>query len=285
MSDVRFVVVTGVSGAGKSAAIKCLEDLGFFCVDNMPSALIPKFGEIIVQSNSGMNRVALGIDIREGQFFDRVLSDLDMLREMGFRYEMLFLDASDETLIRRFSETRRKHPLGDGASLRDVIRGERERLAVIRQRADWFLDTSSMNVHELKEAIAARFTGLAESKRLAVLLIAFSYKYGIPPESDLVFDVRFLPNPHYVQDLRTYTGNDKRVKEFVLGKPETQELLERLKSLLSFLLPRYLAEGKAYLTIAVGCTGGRHRSVVVANVLKEFLDGQGQDVRIRYRDI
>jgi UPF0042 nucleotide-binding protein len=285
MSDVRFVVVTGVSGAGKSAALRCLEDLGFFCVDNMPSALIPKFAEIIAQSNSNMNRVALGIDIREGQFFDRVLTDLDTLEEMGFGYEILFLDASDESLIRRFSETRRRHPLGDSASLSEVIRGEREKLSVIRQHADWCLDTSTMNVHELKEAIATHFAVPKESKRLAMLLVAFSYKYGIPPESDLVFDVRFLPNPYYVQNLRSYTGNDRRVKEFVLDNSQTQEFLEKLKSLLSFLLPRYLAEGKAYLTISVGCTGGRHRSVVIANVLKEFLDGLGQDVRIRYRDI
>ncbi len=285
MSNVRFIVVTGVSGAGKSAALKCLEDLNFFCVDNMPSALIPKFAEIIAQSNGAAQNVALGIDIREGQFFSRVLTDLDTLKEMGFGYEILFLDASDDTLIRRFSETRRRHPLGDSASLREVIRGERERLSVIRNQADWLLDTSNMNVHELKEAIAARFAGQHESKRLAILVIAFSYKHGIPPESDLVFDVRFLPNPYYVQNLGTYTGNDKRVQNFVLGEPETQEFLEKLKSLLSFLLPRYLAEGKSYLTISIGCTGGRHRSVVVANVLKEFLDGLGQDVKIRYRDI
>jgi len=285
MSNVRFVVVTGVSGAGKSAALKCLEDLSFFCVDNMPSALIPKFAEIIAQSNGATQNIALGIDVREGQFFSRVLSDLDTLKEMGFGYEMLFLDASDDTLIRRFSETRRRHPLGDSASLREVIRGERERLSVIREQADWLLDTSSMNVHELKEAIAARFAGPQESERVAVLVIAFSYKHGIPPESDLVFDVRFLPNPYYAKNLSTYTGNDKRVRDFVLNEPETQEFLEKLKSLLSFLLPRYLAEGKAYLTISVGCTGGRHRSVVVANVLKEFLDGLGQDVKIRYRDI
>jgi len=285
MISVRFVVVTGVSGAGKSAAIKCLEDLGFFCVDNMPSALIPKFAELIAQSSDTMNRVALGIDIREGQFFDTVLSHLETLTEMGSGCEILFLDASDETLIRRFSETRRRHPLGNGVSLREVIRGERERLTVIRERADWILDTSDMNVHELKEAIATRFTAPSDSKRLAVLLIAFSYKYGIPPESDLVFDVRFLPNPYYVQDLGTYTGNDKRVRDFVLSKTEAKEFLEEMKSLLSFLLPRYLAEGKFYLTISVGCTGGRHRSVVVANVLKKFLDELGQDVRIRYRDI
>ena len=285
MSKVGFVVVTGVSGAGKSAALKCLEDLDFFCVDNMPCALIPKFAEIIAQSSNSVRNVALGIDIREGQFFDRVFGDLDTLKEMGFGHEILFLDASDETLIRRFSETRRRHPLGDSASLREVIKGERERLSAIRERADWVLDTSNMNVHELKEAIATRFAGSKESKKLAVLLIAFSYKNGVPPESDLVFDVRFLPNPYYAPNLSTYTGNDKRVRDFVLGKPETQEFLEKLETLLSFLLPRYLAEGKAYLTISIGCTGGRHRSVVVANALREFLDGLGQDVKIRYRDI
>ena len=179
MSNVRFVVVTGLSGAGKSAALKCLEDLDFFCVDNMPCALIPKFAEVIAQSNNTVKNVALGIDVREGQFFDRVFGDLDTLKEMGFGHEILFLDASDETLIRRFSETRRRHPLGDSASLREVIRGERERLSAIRDRADWVLDTSNMNVHELKEGIAARFAASKESKRLAVLVIAFSYRQGV----------------------------------------------------------------------------------------------------------
>ncbi|UCF78615.1 MAG: RNase adapter RapZ [Candidatus Eiseniibacteriota bacterium] len=281
----RFVIITGVSGAGKSYAIKCLEDMEFFCVDNLPATLIPVFADVCLRSGGRISNVALVADVRERDFFDNIVESLSELRGKGIEYEVLFLDAADEALLRRFSETRRKHPLGEKVGLLEGIREERSRLASLRDLARRVIDTSTMTPGELKETLFSLFGSAEKRAGLLTTVVSFGYKYGIPLDSDVVFDVRFLPNPHYIHELRTYTGNDRKVMDFLKSSEATNSLFEHLGRFLEFLLPRFEQEGKAYLTIAIGCTGGRHRSVYVVNRVAEMLQGQGLDVRVQHRDV
>ncbi|MCD6288587.1 MAG: RNase adapter RapZ [Candidatus Hydrogenedentes bacterium] len=285
MAESRVVVITGMSGAGKSTAARCLEDIGFYCIDNLPTTLIPKLGEFLTQAQPSLSKIALVIDVREGELFDSIPQEINELRRMGLKCEILFLDASDMTLIRRFSQTRRRHPLGGHSSLLEGIRREREMLVAMKDMADWIVDTTEDNVHLLRERIAARFTSQDERTKLDIRIVSFGYRFGVPAEADLVFDVRFLPNPFYIEGLGPLSGEDTPVREFVLGHEVTGQFIEKCMDLLRFLLPRYLAEGKVYLTIALGCTGGRHRSVVMADEIRRLLETDGYDVRIRHRDI
>jgi len=285
MAKGNFVIVTGLSGAGRSTALKNFEDLGYFCVDNLPTTLIPKFAEICLQLKDKIKKVALGIDIREGDFLDDLFSSLEELGKMGFSHQILFLEASNSVLVRRYSETRRKHPLDtEGRSMLEVIIKERKRLMGIKERADKIIDTTSLTPQEFKQVIFSSFKEGPELDTMNVSLVSFGYKYGIPVDADLVIDTRFLPNPHYIKRLRPLTGNDPEVSRFVLKSAVTQKFLRKYFGLLKFLIPYYIKEGKSYLTIAVGCTGGRHRSVIIVNKLKKFLDKK-YPVKTQYRDI
>jgi UPF0042 nucleotide-binding protein len=283
--QIRFVIVTGLSGAGKSYAIKCLEDLGYFCVDNLPTTLIPTFAELCAHSDRGIRKIALGIDVREGEYLAHILETLQELRAKGHVAEVLFLEASEETLVRRYHESRRRHPLAGEGSVIDGIRAERKTLAHLREVADRIIDTSGLTVHQLKEQIVESYGAPGTRGALTVSLISFGYKHGIPYDADLVFDVRFLPNPHFVDALRPLDGRDPPVKEFVLGRDESRQLLAHLEDLVRFLLPLYQREGKAYLTIAIGCTGGRHRSVTLVEALRSVLQGLGFEPLVRHRDL
>jgi UPF0042 nucleotide-binding protein len=281
----RFVILTGVSGAGKSYAVKCLEDMEFFCVDNMPATLIPVFADLCLQSGGRIQNVALVVDVRERDFLDNIMSSLSELRNRGIEYVVVFLDASDEALLRRFSESRRRHPLGEGIGVLEGIREERKRLAFLRGLAGRVIDTSAMTPSELRDMLSSSFASKKAEQCMLTTLVSFGYKYGIPLESDLMFDVRFLPNPHYVQELRVYTGNDRKVADFLESSELTRQVIDRLDDFLGFVIPRFGKEGKSYLTIAVGCTGGRHRSVYVVNALAELLQARGVDVRVQHRDV
>ncbi|TMI81596.1 MAG: RNase adapter RapZ [Bacillati bacterium ANGP1] len=280
---MEFLIITGLSGAGKSLATQTLEDLGFFCVDNLPPTLIPKFAEIIQESQGRIRRVALVIDVRGGEFFDALGTALADLEASGIRFQIVFLDASDEILVRRFEETRRKHPLG--GSILDGIRTERRRLQPLKEQAHKIIDTSTLTAKELKEELADTFVRTDGRRTLAVTVTTFGYKYGIPLDADLVFDVRFLPNPYYVEALRPLPGNSPEIREFVLRSRQTVEFRQRLLDMLAYLLPQFTAEGKSHLTVAIGCTGGKHRSVVIGEDLAEFLRGAGYAVRVKHRDM
>lgn len=282
---IRFVIVTGLSGAGKSYAIKCLEDLGYFCVDNLPTTLIPTFAELCAHSDRAIRKIALGIDVREGEYLAHILETLQELRANGHVADVLFLEASEETLVRRYHESRRRHPLAGEGSVVDGIRAERKALAHLREAADRILDTSGLTVHQLKEQMVESYGAPGKRDALTVSLISFGYKHGIPYDADLVFDVRFLPNPHFVDALRPLDGRDAPVKDFVLSEDESRQLLARLEDLVRFLLPLYQREGKAYLTIAIGCTGGRHRSVTLVEALRSVLQGLGFEPLVRHRDL
>ena len=285
-SDHQFVIITGISGAGKSHVLKTFEELGYFCIDNLPVLLITKFAEICQQTDANIKRVALVIDIREGIFFDDLFNELDTLKNLGTPYSILFLEASDDVLLRRFSETRRKHPLSGSGTVLDSIQIERQKLRKILNSADHVIDTSPLNVHELKDRIFQAFSPIETKSRMKITINSFSYRYGIPPDSDLVFDVRFLPNPHYVEDLRPYTGMDKKVEEYVLEFPLTKNFTNKSWKLIEFLIPAYIKEGRAYLTISFGCTGGKHRSVVIANEFcRILLKKKYTDVTVSHRDI
>src|SRR5207302_10635428 len=274
-APLSFVVITGLSGAGKSFAIKCFEDMGFFCVDNLPTTLIPTFADLIMRSEQPIHRVALGVDVREGAYLSRLLDTIRELRARGHAVEVLFLEASEEALVRRYHETRRRHPLaGDGNAL-DGIRAERKALSDLRVVADRILDTTALTVHQLKDRLVELYVAPKARPGLSVSLVSFGFKHGVPFDADLVFDVRFLPNPHFVEGLRPLDGRDTRVREFILQHEESRELLRRLQDFLGFVLPAYQREGKAYLTVAIGCTGGRHRSVALVEELKTFMDRLG----------
>jgi UPF0042 nucleotide-binding protein len=284
-TPLSFVVITGLSGAGKSFAIKCFEDMGFFCVDNLPTTLIPTFADLIMRSEQPIHRVALGVDVREGAYLSSLLDTIRELRARDHAVEVLFLEASEETLVRRYHESRRRHPLaGDGNAL-DGIRAERKALSDLREVADRIVDTSALTVHQLKDRLVELYVAPKSRSGLAPSLVSFGFKHGVPFDADLVFDVRFLPNPHFVDALRTFDGRDERVRTFVLNHPESKELLRRLEDFLRFVLPCYEREGKAYLTVAIGCTGGRHRSVTVAEELKRFLAGLGYAPTVVHRDL
>lgn len=278
-----FVIVSGLSGAGKSVAIKSFEDIGFYCVDNLPSALIPTFTDLIVQSK--IERVALGIDVRERDFFEGLLDVLDGLQQHGHQVEILFLEARDEVLLRRYSETRRKHPLAPDGSVPDGIHRERQWLVEFRQRATCILDTSDFNVHELRAIIQSTYSTQDASGRMQILVLSFGFKFGIPHNADLMFDARFLPNPHFEPELRPYTGRDQRVAHYVLDNEIGTKFLTHLQEFLTMLVPLYVSEGKSYLTISIGCTGGRHRSVAIAEKLGNHLRQLGYRVACHHRDL
>ncbi len=284
-SMVSFVVITGMSGAGKSFAIKCFEDMGYFCVDNLPTTLIPTFAELAARSVRDIRNVALGVDVREGEYLPHLVEALQELRRRNNRVEVLFLEAGDETLVRRYHESRRKHPLAGGGNILDGIRAERKALAQFREIADRIVDTSTLTVHQFKDLLIEQYGTPKTRPGLATSLVSFGYKHGIPYDADLVFDARFLPNPHFVDGLRAFDGRDERVREFIFKHDESREFLRRLQELIEFLLPFYRREGKAYLTIAVGCTGGRHRSVALVEALRPFLEGLGVQPTVVHRDI
>lgn len=285
MGTLQFILVTGLSGAGKTEAMHAFEDLGYFCVDNLPPALIPKFAELCLQSQGRITRVALVCDIRGGLFFPNLFQALEELEKENIQYQILFLEASDDVLVRRFKETRRRHPLvGEEGSVLEGIRKERQALDQLRGRATLILDTSHLTGRELRSQISERF-GSEPNRRMMTTLISFGYKRGIPLDSDLVLDVRFLPNPHYVESLKALTGNDPRVEEYVLRWPAAQRFLQETEQYLTFLMPHYVQEGKSHLVVAVGCTGGQHRSVVIANRLADFLRSQGYPVMVEHREI
>lgn len=279
-----MLIVTGLSGAGKTQAMRSLEDLNFFCVDNLPPALIPKFTELCAQSSRKINNIALAVDIRGGDFFNPLLEVLGDLGRQNMKYDILFLEASDETLVRRYKETRRHHPLRTGDVLSD-IRRERALMQELRGLANKIIDTSDFTPQQLRAEIGSLFGEETGPSRLLVSLVSFGYKYGLPLDSDLVIDVRFLPNPHYCNDLRNLTGNDRVVQDYVFGHATTSEFMQRFTDLIEFLIPQYITEGKTTLTIAIGCTGGKHRSVSLANRLGEFLHGKECRLSVRHRDI
>lgn len=285
MSLQDLIVVTGMSGSGKGTAVKAFEDLGFFCIDNLPVPLIPKFIEGFHVSGGEVERVALVIDIRAGEAlrdFERVLADL---KKYEFRLFVFYLEARDAVLVRRFSETRRPHPLMGDKSLRDAIRLERRRLRRIREIADVVIDTSEYSIHQVKALVMDRFRGHPRAVRLNVHLISFGYKHGLPLEADLVFDIRFLPNPYFVSGLRARSGRDRKVGRYMRSFAETREFVERVRGFLEYLVPFYVREGKSYLTVGIGCTGGRHRSVFIAEELARVLNLPEASLRVRHRDM
>lgn len=279
----EIVVITGMSGSGKSTAIRALEDIGFFCIDNLPVLLLPKLTELGLHAGK-MPRLGLVIDARERIFLHEAPRVIEEVRKTGHPVEVLFLDSTDELLIRRFSETRRRHPLAPGSSVAEGIRLERDALSDLRKLADQVIDTSGLTVHDLKRLVQARFA-VDASNTPSVSVVSFGYRYGVPSQADLVFDVRFLPNPYFVPSLKGLTGVNPEVASYVLKRPETQEFLEKLTDLCNFLLPRYQAEGKAYVTVALGCTGGKHRSVAMAHELARRLRPNTTRVQVWDRDI
>ena len=282
---LKVVVVTGLSGSGKSTAIKAFEDLDYFCVDNLPVVLLADFLELREKSSEDLYHIALGMDIRERSFLESYPRVFSELRERGTNLEILFLEAADEALQRRFSQTRRKHPLVGTGTVLDRIRAERERLKHLKEMATRVIDTSNLNVHELKRMISRLYTVYPEEDTLQVNLLSFGFKYGVPAEADIVMDVRFLPNPFFIKELRDLNGTQDPVIRFVMQQGQTQIFLDKFTELINYLLPRYREEGKNYLTIAVGCTGGKHRSVVVTEQLRGQLAGLGYPVTAGHRDV
>ena len=283
---MRLVIVTGMSGAGKSTALKFLEDSGYYCVDNLPVPLIGKFTELLALPDSEVEKAALGVDVRAAHSFDELLGILDGLREQGVNYSILFLESGDDILIKRYKETRRSHPLAGGDRVDVGIEKERQALKGIKLRSDYIIDTSRMLTRELKAELDKIFTENRSYKNLFVTIVSFGFKYGIPIDADLVFDVRFLPNPYYYEELKHKSGNDREVRDYVMSFAEADIFLDKLKDMLLFLLPNYILEGKNQLVVAIGCTGGKHRSVTLANALYErmsSLDDYG--FKIEHRDI
>lgn len=283
---MRFVIVTGMSGAGKTQAIRNLEDLGYFCIDNLPPTLIPKFAEVCYEARGKIDKIALVIDIRGGEFFHDLFHSLNYLKSENYKYEILFLDASDEVLVKRFKECRRKHPLAPEGRILNGIVEERKRLREVKDNADNIIDTSNFTNMVLREEITRVYgeEGQLETQ-LMITVLSFGFKYGIPVDSDLVFDVRFLPNPFYIPELKEFSGNDTPVVEYVMGYNETKNFIDKLQDMLNFLIPNYQREGKRQLIVSIGCTGGRHRSVAIANAIYGKLKEDGHKVTIDHRDI
>ncbi len=285
---MRFVIVTGMSGGGKRTALKMLEDIGFYCVDNLPVPLIGKFIELVETPNAEIQKVALGLDVRTDQNFETTYKSLMQLRNNGYHFEILFMDANEDTLIKRYKESRRKHPLAmeDGERLEEGIRRERKILQPIKEQSDYIFDSSKLLTRELKVEMDRIFLANEEFNSLMVSVMSFGFKHGIPQDADLVFDVRFLPNPFYIDDLKYLTGNDKAVQDYVMQSPDAEAFLVKLMEMLDFLLPGYVKEGKHQLVIAIGCTGGQHRSVTLANELYQRMKNKGNyGLNINHRDI
>lgn len=281
-----LVIVTGLSGAGKSQAIHCLEDMGYYCVDNMPPALVPQFAEICMHSQGRVSRLAVVMDIRGGLFFQDLVGTIQSLRTLDFTPRLIFLEATEEALVRRFKATRRRHPLSTRhRTLLESIRLERKQMLDLRANADKVIDTTAMDTKRLKAEITSLFTGQSQQGQLLVNVLSFGYKYGAPPDADLLFDVRFLRNPHYVPELQPLTGNDPAIEAYVMADPAAADYLAKLEDLLLFSLPRYGEEGKSYLTVGIGCTGGHHRSVVFARLIMQSLRAHGYETILEHRDI
>lgn len=285
MKNLRVVIITGLSGSGKSTALRALEDIGFFCVDNLPVVLLPKFLALTLQSSPEITKVAMVMDLRERSFLDKYKRIFNLLKEKGYKIEILFLDSADDALLHRFSETRRSHPLSEKGLLMDGIRLEREKLYALKQMADQVIDTTSTNVHQLKDIVQRYFLPENEHKKVIVNVISFGYRYGLPADADLVFDVRFLPNPHFVEELKELDGLNDAVRDYVLNNDQSNILMKKISDLMTFLIPLYDKEGKVRLNIAVGCTGGKHRSVVMANQLSSYFADMKYVVNVTHRDI
>lgn len=283
---MRFVIVTGMSGGGKRTALKMLEDAGFFCVDNLPVTLIEKFVEVITMPGGEISKAALGLDVRADQSFEDIQKVLSVLRKKGYVYEILFMDASDETLLRRYKESRRMHPLAPEGRVEDGVRKEREILASVKNDADYVIDSSKLLTRELKEEIERIFIRNEEYNSLMITVVSFGFKHGIPTDADLVFDVRFLPNPYYIEELKPLTGNEREVQEYVMKFAESRLFMDKITDMIEFLIPNYVKEGKHQLVIGIGCTGGRHRSVTLANELYAWLKDKGNyGLTVNHRDI
>lgn len=282
---MRFVIVTGMSGAGKSTTLKTLEDMGYFCVDNLPIQLIKRFAQIAYGEDNDINDVAIGVDIRSGVYLKQLSECLAELKKSEYNYEILFLDSNDDVLIKRYKETRRNHPLARNGRVEDGIKKERSQIAFLRKEADYIIDTTSLLTRELKAELDKIFIENAEYNNFIVTIVSFGFKYGIPTDADMVFDVRFLPNPYYDLELRPLTGNDEAIQNFVMQYDESKEFLNRTTDLLEFLIPNYIKEGKNGLVVGVGCTGGKHRSVTLANWICKELQNLPYSVRIEHRDI
>ena len=285
MQNIKIVVLTGLSGSGKSTAIRALEDLGFFCVDNLPPVLLPKFIELCKASSGEISRVAMVMDVRGRAFMKEYPAIFKELKKKGEKINILFLESSDEVLVRRFKETRRQHPLAEKESVREGIKRERDKLSDLRMLASEILDTSSFTVHQLREVILQLFSKISSKKKMSITLTSFGYKFGIPYDNDLIMDVRFLPNPFFVSELRDLSGNDESVHNYVMRNEVAEKFQKKFLSLINFLIPQYEKEGKTYLTLGVGCTGGQHRSVVVINSLKKSLSKKGYLMRVVHRDL
>jgi UPF0042 nucleotide-binding protein len=285
MQNLKIIIVTGMSGSGKSTALRALEDVGFFCVDNLPVVLLPKLLEIQTDAASEISKVALVMDLRERYFLEKYAEIFAKLKEEGHRIEILFLDASDESLLRRFRETRRAHPLCERGTVMEGIALEREKLSALRAMADKIVDTSSFNVHQLKDVIQRHFMTSTTEKRLVINLMSFGFRYGLPPEADIVLDVRFLPNPYFIEELKHLNGEDEKIQEYVMGWEESQTFLRKMLDMMEFLIPLYEKEGKSNLNVALGCTGGKHRSVVMTTRLARYFVGENYLVNVAHRDI
>ncbi|UCC66971.1 MAG: RNase adapter RapZ [Deltaproteobacteria bacterium] len=282
---MQLTIISGLSGSGKSTAMRALEDIGFYCMDNLPATLIPTFIELCQHSTRGLSRVAIVVDIRGMEFLEDFQKVIQSLREGGHQVKILFLESTDDVLIRRYSETRRRHPLEKdrGISLPDAVKEERGEIAFVRETADEVIDTSALNVHQLRGVIMERLLA-STAQMMKMTLLSFGYSYGIPTEADIVMDVRFLPNPFYVKELRGLTGEDQKVRDYILEKEETNDFLHRFSNMIEYLIPIYEKEGKSYLTIAIGCTGGKHRSVVITERLADIMGQRGKEIMVRHRD-
>lgn len=285
MKHLRVVIITGLSGSGKSTALRALEDIGFFCVDNLPVILLPKFLSITLASTPEIKRVALVMDLRERSFLDKYHRIFEALKKKGYKIEIVFLESSDESLLHRFSETRRTHPLSERGMIMEGILLEREKLSSLKKMADTIVDTTSLNVHQLKDVIQRHISPTSKFKKMVINVTSFGYRYGLPAEADLVLDVRFLPNPYFVEELKHYDGNNRKVQKYVLQDKQSKKFLEKALALMNVLIPLYEKEGKVRLNIAMGCTGGRHRSVVMANKISSFFSSMKYIVNLNHRDI
>jgi len=285
MAGLKLVVISGLSGSGKSHALKCFEDVGYFCIDNLPPALLPTFVELCHQQGGEIKYVALGIDVRERVFFSNLVEILERVKTLGHAVELVFLEAREEVLVRRFSESRRPHPLLPDLPVLEGVRFEKERLADIRRHADRIIDTSDFTVHELRELLIRRFRQEDAPHRLTISLVTFGYKFGVPYDIDLLFDVRFLRNPFFVPDLKPLTGEDTRVRNYVLTDPDAVAFIGQLEGLFKFLIPLFERERRSYVNVGLGCTGGRHRSVAIAGRLQESFSVLGYQVTVAHRDL